>query len=244
MDVIKAIEERRSIRKYLDLPVEWDKIGRILDVARYSPSAGNVQEWRFIVVTKPEIKREIASAALSQEWIANAPVLIVIVAMIEKIKRHYGLRGERLYSIQDCAVAATNMMLTAQGLGLASCWVGAFDENKVQRVLNIPDDVRPQILLTMGYADEKPKMPSRYPIEALVYLERYTHASSAGRMKDIDKVLWNFNVVGNAVKGTKEVVHDVERTTRKSREELFVKLRDNFKTISERTKSKKPHAKH
>ena len=239
MDVFEAITKRRSIRKYLDIPVEWEKVGRILEAARHSPSAGNIQEWKFIVVTKPEIRREIASAALSQEWIANAPVNIVIVALIEKIKRHYGLRGERLYSIQDCAVAATNIMLAAQELGLATCWVGAFDENKLQRALNLPDDVRPQIILTLGYADEKPPVPPRYPLVGLVYFEKYTHASNVGRIKDLDKVLWDVNIVGRAVENTKREAGDLEKLTRKRRREIFEKIKENCKTLSEKLKKRR-----
>jgi nitroreductase len=238
MDVFEAIENRRSVRKYLDVPVEWDKIGIILESARLAPSAGNVQEWRFIIVTKPEAKKEIASAALSQEWIAQAPYLIVVVAMIERIKRHYGMRGERLYCIQDCAIATSHMMLAAQALGLGTCWVGAFDENKVQRTLGLPDDMRPQIILAVGYSDEKPKMPPRYPIESLVFIEKYSHSSNRHRIKDIDAVLWNFNVAGKAISATKEAASDVERLTRRSRREIFEKLKESCRAISDKIKKK------
>lgn len=228
MDVSEAIAKRRSIRKYLDIPVEWDKVGLILEAGRLAPSAGNVQEWRFIVVTKPELRKQIAESALGQHWVETAPIHIVIVALTEKIKRHYGMRGERLYSIQDCAACATNMMLMATELGLGSCWIGAFDEAKVQRILKIPDDVRPQIILTVGYADEKPHMPPRYPINNLVYLEQFS-IGRAGRIKDMDKVLWNHNIVGKAIGNAKESKKDFDRLTKKDRKRLFDKIKE-FRT--------------
>jgi nitroreductase len=239
MDVFEAILNRRSVRKYLDIPVEWDKIGMIMEAARVAPSAGNVQDWRFVVVTKPETRKELASAALSQDWISMAPVHVVVVAMVEKIKRHYGLRGERLYTIQDSAVAATHMMLAAHSLGLATCWIGAFDEGRFHRILNLPEHVRPQILLTLGYPDEKPPMPPRYPIESLVYLEKYTHGSSVGRIKDMGKVLWDFNILGKAMENAKKDAKDLEKVTRTGRKELFDKIKSHCSTISEKLKKNK-----
>jgi hypothetical protein len=89
------------------------------------------------------------------------------------------------------------MMLAAHALGLATCWIGAFDESKIQRPLGLPDNVRPQMILTLGYPDEKPKMPPRYPIDNLVFLERF---GNIGRIKDIGVVLWDHNVVGRTIK--------------------------------------------
>jgi nitroreductase len=235
MDVLEALATRRSIRKYLDVPVEWDKIGQVLEAGRLAPSAGNLQEWRFIVVTKHETRKEIAESALSQHWIETAPVHIVVVALTEKVKIHYGMRGERLYTIQDCAACATYMMLAAHELGLGSCWIGAFDEAKLQRILNLPDEVRPQMLLTVGYADEKPHMPPRYPINNLVFLENY---GGAGRIKDIDKVLWNHNVVGRAVGSVKETKKDFERLTKKDRGKLFERLKELRGSMSRRLRKR------
>jgi len=235
MDVLEAIATRRSIRKYLDVPVEWDKIGQVMEAGRLAPSAGNVQEWRFVVVTKPELRKKIAESALGQHWVETAPVQIIVFALIDKIKIHYGMRGERLYSIQDCATCATYMMLAAHDLGLGTCWIGAFDENKVQQVLKMPENCRPQLILTVGYADEKPPMPPRYPIDALVFLERY---GGPGRVKDIDSVLWTFNVAGNAEKAVKEGTKDFERLTRKDRQKLFEKLKDLRNSMSKKLKKK------
>jgi nitroreductase len=235
MDVLEAIATRRSIRKYLDVPVEWDKVGQILEAGRLAPSAGNLQDWRFVVVTKDEARKKIAESALGQNWIETAPVHIVIFSLTDKIKIHYGMRGERLYSIQDCAACATYMMLAAHELGLGSCWIGAFDENKVQQLLKMPDNCRPQLILTIGYADEKPAMPPRYKIDNLVFLERF---GGLGKVKDLDTVLWNFNVVGKSKDALKEGAKDFERLTRKDRQKLFDKLKDLRNSMSKKLKKK------
>lgn len=235
MNVLEALATRRSIRKYLEIPVEWDKVGQVLEAGRLAPSAGNLQEWRFIVVTKPELRKEIAESALGQHWIEVAPVHIVIAAITEKVVIHYGMRGERLYSIQDCAACATHMMLAAHELGLGTCWIGAFDEAKVQRVLKLPEDVRPQIILTLGYADEKPHMPPRYPINNLVFLEMY---GGAGRIKDIERVLWDHNVVGRAIGAAKETKKDFVRLTKKDRNRLFERIKEFRGSVSTRMKKR------
>ena len=238
MDVFEAIQKRRSVRSYLESPVEWDKVSTILEAGRLSPSAGNVQEWKFIVVTDEAQRKAVAETALNQHWIAKAPVHIVVCADLDKIKRMYGVRGERLYSVQDCAIAATNMMLTAESLGLGTCWVGAFEENMLQRALGIPDHARPQVILTIGYVDREPKQSPRLRLENMVYLGKY-----GNRIKDIGRVLWDFNVVGRAKDSVKQTAKDYGKKTKKEREELTEKAKKHYhekkKKISDWVKSKK-----
>ena len=183
MELSEAIKKRRSIRKYLDKPVDWDKIGKIIDAARCAPSPGNVQDYRFIVVTDKEKIAKLSDAALEQRFVEQAPVVIVVCSDIEKIKRAYGVRGERLYSIQGCAAAIENMLLRITDLGLGSCWVGAFDEARVRSVLAIPDTARPQVILPIGYPDEKPEMPLRQELVDITFFESY-----GNRIKDVDAV--------------------------------------------------------
>jgi len=90
-------------------------------------------------------------AAYGQKFIAEAPVAIVISSDLDKITSVYGQRGRELYSIQDTAAAAQNMLLAITDLGLASCWVGAFDEEQVSGVLNLPSNIRPLVILPVGY---------------------------------------------------------------------------------------------
>ena len=90
------------------------------------------KHWKFILIRDKDTINKLAEAALQQLWIASAPFIIVVSSETEKLNQFYGVRGERLYSIQNCAAAIQNMLLAAHALGLASCWVGAFDENIIK----------------------------------------------------------------------------------------------------------------
>ncbi len=172
MGIENIIKERKSIRKYLDKKVSFDKIGKILEAGTYAPSSGNIQNWIFIIVRDKQKKEDIAIASLKQHWMTNAYTYIIICNNTEKVERLYGDRG-KLYGIQNCALAAQNMMLMAQSLDLATCFVGAFDTNAVSRILKLPPNIAPQIILTLGYSNEKPIKTSRNPIERVTFFEEY-----------------------------------------------------------------------
>lgn len=173
MEVFDAIRTRRSIRKYKDKQVPWDNIVTIMQAGKYAPSAGNLQNWKFIVV-KSDVKRKaIAKACLQQDWIEQAPVFVVVVGEPERARMYYGTRGARLYTIQGCAAAIENMLLTAHSLGLGACWVGAFDEDEIFRILNLAEEKTVQGVIPIGYADEQPEPPPKYRIEHMVYFEKW-----------------------------------------------------------------------
>ncbi|MBW3011467.1 nitroreductase family protein, partial [Candidatus Woesearchaeota archaeon] len=173
MDVYEAIKKMRSVRKYLDSPIPFDKIARILDAGHNAPCAGNLQAWRFVVVKTKEKIIEISKNCYDQLWMETAPVLIVICADNTKITRAYGVRGERLYSIQDCALAAMNMMIAAEEEDLSTCFVGAFDERMLKRTLDIPDNARPQAIITLGYPDERPQEPIKTELKDVIYFDKW-----------------------------------------------------------------------
>lgn len=230
MDVFECIRDRRSIRKFLEVPVEWDKIGTIIDAGMLAPSAGNLQNWRFIVVRDEQKRIQLAEASLQQHWMSSAPVIIVVCSEIRKIKQFYGVRGERLYAIQNCAAAVQNMLLAAHALDLGACWVGAFDENAVCRTLSIPDDaeLRPQALIPIGYPDEKPAAQLRYRIENIVYFDLWSR-QSRGKIKDIDAVLWNYRFAERGLKAGKQLVKGIDRSTKKQRQRILDRLRERMK---------------
>jgi len=173
MEVFECIRTRRSIRKYKNKPVEWDKIVNILEAGRFAPSAGNLQNLKLIVIKDEETRKKVAETALNQTWMVKAPIHIIVCSEPEKSKRFYGIRGERLYTIQDCAAAIENMLLTAHSLGLGACWVGAYEEDALRRVINPPEQVITHAIITIGYADEQPNMPPKNRIEHYVFLEKW-----------------------------------------------------------------------
>jgi len=128
VETFEVIKNRRSIRKYKPIPLNWDDVAKILDAAHYAPTSGNQQCWKFIVVQSKKIKEEIAKACFEQTWIETAPVIIVVCSDIEKMERAYGIRGKMFYAVQECAAAVENALLTAESIGISTCWVGAFDD--------------------------------------------------------------------------------------------------------------------
>jgi nitroreductase len=217
MDTFECIKTRRAVRKYLDKPVPWDDVSNIIEAGRYAPSAGNIQNWKFIVVQDKDRRREIAEACLKQLWMQTAPVHIIVVSEPQKAERYYGKRGERLYSVQNCAAAAQNMMLEAHNLGLGACWVGAFEEDMVKRILLIPPEARPQIILTIGYPSEEPDKPAKLPAEVVMYFEKWR-----GRVKDIPGYFGYYSV--GLQKGLKKGKEAIKKHGKKLVEKVKEKL--------------------
>ena len=139
-----------------------------MEAARWAPSGGNLQPWRFVVVSAADRRRELASAALGQGFVAQAPVVIVVCAVPEESARHYGDRGRELYALQDTAAATENLLLAATGAGLGACWVGAFDEHRVRRVLGLDPGWRPVAVVPIGHPAETPDRRSRRGLEEVL----------------------------------------------------------------------------
>ena len=169
MDVLEAIKERRSIRAYTDEEVSERDVERLIEAARCAPSAGNIQPWAFVVVKEVETKRKLSSAALNQTYIQEAPVVIVVCADLIRSSRGYGSRGVHLYSIQDTAAATQNILLAAQELGLATCWVGAFHEDEVAKAVKAPRNLRPVAMVAVGYPAERPVAPQKRSFNEIVH---------------------------------------------------------------------------
>ena len=145
----------------------------MIEAARWAPSAGNKQPLELAVVTDNEIKRKLSEAALNQSFIQNAPVVFVVCANENRSSRSYGNRGKNLYSIQDTAAATQNLLLTAQELGLATCWVGAFNEQDVAKAVNAQKDMRPVAIIPVGHPAEKRVAPRRRPTSEFVHNETF-----------------------------------------------------------------------
>jgi len=173
MDVLEAIKNRRSIRDFTNEPVSDEEVMKLIDSARWAPSAGNIQPWEFVVVRDAKIKRGLSVAALDQKFIEEASVVIVVCANQLRSERGYGSRGVNLYCLQDTAAATQSMLLTAHALGLATCWVGAFQEEEARKVLNIPNGVRPVAIIPVGHPAENPMPRSRRPLSEIVHRETF-----------------------------------------------------------------------
>lgn len=173
MELFEAIKSRRSIRKFKEDIPDDESIERIIEAGIWAPSAGDLQSWNAVVVKDEQTKVRIALAAYVQEFIAKAPVVIVMCANRANAGARYGERGRELYCIQDAACATQNMMLAAYALGLGAAWVGAFKDEDIVNLLNLPDYLRPVALIPLGYPDEEPETPPRRNVEEAVRNEKY-----------------------------------------------------------------------
>jgi nitroreductase len=173
VDVFEAIRGRRSIRAFESREVPEELVERLIEAARWAPSAGNIQPWEFIIVRKQEIKRKLAEAALWQSFIEEAPVVIVVCADEVRSTQGYGMRGKTLYCIQDTAAAIQNIHLAAYSMGLGTCWVGAFREDEARKVLKTPAGIRPVAIIPVGYPAETPSPRSRRPLRQIVHYETF-----------------------------------------------------------------------
>lgn len=167
-DVIAAILERRCCRRFTEEKVPAATVGRLIDAARWAPSAGNIQPWQFYVVYNEQKKEELAKAALNQRFLADAPVVIVVCVQPEMSAARYRDRGRNMYVIQDSAAAVQNILLAAEGYGLAACWVGAFEEKGVIEALQMSPGILPVAIIPVGYAAGQNRPPARRPVDEIV----------------------------------------------------------------------------
>jgi nitroreductase len=169
MDVFTAIRQRRSVRAYKAVEVEEEKLKKILEAARLSPSASNRQEWKFIVVRNEETKKKLAKAAFGQSFIGKAPVVLVACGTESKTIMAC---GQPAYTV-DVSIACAFMILQAHELGIGTCWIGAFKEDEVKKILKIPDSVRIVAMIPLGYPDEDPSQRSRKGLDQIISFEKF-----------------------------------------------------------------------
>jgi nitroreductase len=181
MALLDLVKYRKSVRDFLDKPVEREKIMMCLEAARLAPSASNSQPWRFIVVDDKQLKDKLCDAAFSGiYWINSfcktAPVIVVVISEKSKFLARIGgmFRGTKYYLI-DIGVACEHFVLEAEDLGLGTCWIGWFNERAVKSILNIPQHKKIDILIALGYYNRGKLGPehSREPMEKIASFNSY-----------------------------------------------------------------------
>jgi nitroreductase len=167
MSVFEAIKERRSIRQFTDEPIDKDLLERLLDAARWAPTASNQQRWRFVAVTLPSVKELIKKFA---PGIFSTPAAFVVIC-VEKAP-DANPWAEVTY-LADCAMAAQNIMLAAHEMGIGSCVALSYARVAIQEILSIPDIVEPLLVVTLGYPAEAPEPPSRLALNQIAFADEY-----------------------------------------------------------------------
>lgn len=159
-DILNLIKERRSIRKYKKEKIDRESIIKILEAGRFAPSAENNQPWRFFVLTQEDSIKSIGKAckyAFLNTFVQEAPLAIVIYSE----KTHHFVKI-------DCGLSAQNMMLEAHALGIGSCYIGAFREKSIKKILGLSEKEKILGIITFGYPEKIPSAPERLPLEEIV----------------------------------------------------------------------------
>lgn len=166
MELFELIRKRHSIRKFDPArPVSKEAVQKILEAGLLAPSSKNSQCWRFFVVREDGLRKRLSLEAGHQLFIADAPVVIVVCADLDTIESSSGERGRSTYALQDTAAAIENMLLAITDLGLGSCWIGAFDEAKAAKLLELSSSLRPVAMLPIGVPAETPGARPRKKVE-------------------------------------------------------------------------------
>src|ERR687892_268134 len=175
MDFEDVIRRRKMVRKYKqDRPISDKIITKLIKNAHRAPSAGHTQVQEFIIVKDPLIKKKLRIAAVDQEYVEDAPLLIIVCSNTSRSIDRYGKRGREFYSIIDGAFASMLILLTAVNEGIGACFVGAFLDDKVSEILELPEYVKPIGIIALGFPAEDPSKFKRIDISKLVHYEKYS----------------------------------------------------------------------
>lgn len=176
---LELVQSRQSDRAYLDKPVEKEKIERILETVRLAPSACNAQPWKFVVVTEPEKRLQVADATANKLLAMNhftkqAPVQIVVLEESANFTSTVGgWATNKHYQHIDLGIAAAYITLAAADEGLGSCIIGWCDEKKVQKALDIPKNKRVILVILLGYSVQPLRDKKRKTKDEIVSYEKY-----------------------------------------------------------------------
>jgi nitroreductase len=173
--VLDVIKRRRSVRRFDGAKIPDDSMEQILEAGRWAPSGANAQPWRFIIVTRKEKLASISDFCyyklFKSRHVGEAGAAVVICADPEA--------GSQTY-ILDAAIAGTNMTLMATSLGVGSCWIGAFEEETLKKMLCIPGNLKIIALIALGYEVGKASVPPRLPLSSIVHYETYEDKNEPG----------------------------------------------------------------
>lgn len=175
----QLVRGRRSVRRYLDKPVEREKILTCIEAARLAPSADNVQPWRFLIIDDPEFRAQFAKEVFSgiyfiSKFAIKAPVLILILARLDIIANRIGKQIQNIhFYLIDIGIAGEHIVLQAEELGLGTCWIGWFNSRKARRLLKVPRKYKIVSLMAMGYYEKKPsREKKRKKLEEIVWFNK------------------------------------------------------------------------
>ena len=172
MELTTAIESRRSIRRFKFASVKKEDLYYIVQLALCAPSAGNLQDYQFIVCTNKDMIQELPAMCMDQAWIDTAPAVIVVCSQPQEQNKWYGPAGD-VFARQGASAAVQNILLSAHDLGLGACWIGGFDNDQVSHLFGVPEDVRIEAIIPIGYPDEEPEEIIKKEFVSTMFFDKY-----------------------------------------------------------------------
>ncbi len=181
MNLDKAIESRKSVRKFKQKKPDWRNIIECIDAARHAPMAGNNFTLKFIVVDDKD-KIQKLSQASQQPFISQTHYVVVVCSDISRTSNAYQEKGE-IFSRQQAGAGIQNFLLKIQGVGLSTCWVGAFVEKQIKEILKIPEKINVEALFPIGYEFGKTPKKLKIEMDRILYFNKYNNKRMQERKK-------------------------------------------------------------
>jgi len=172
MKTIDCIKKRRSTRSYKLKKIDRDDLFYLVEAGMKAPTAGNLQDYRFIVSTNKKLIYKLPEACLDQAWISQAPGIIAVCSQPKLCKDWYGSRGD-VYAIQNASAAVQNILLAAHEIGLGTCWISGFDQEQIDNIFKTDGKARVEAIITVGFPSDKPDKKEEEPITQLLFFDSY-----------------------------------------------------------------------
>lgn len=173
MDVFKAIQTRRSFRSYSRRPVPRELLFELIQAGRKAPSAGNLQDFTFVVTKNRDMINKLPELCMDQTWISSAQAVIAVCSQPNVQAEWYGEKGRHVFSIQNAAAATQNILLAAHASGLGACWIGGFDQEEVDKLFGTEGKARVETIVTVGYPNERAQEKHEKSIELMMYFDTF-----------------------------------------------------------------------
>ncbi|MFW5977047.1 MAG: nitroreductase family protein [Candidatus Nanoarchaeia archaeon] len=215
MEIIEAIEKRRSVRRFKSRAIPKDDLYYLIELAMKAPSAGNLQDYQFIVCTNKDMIDNLPSCCMDQSWIATAPTVIIVCSQPLVQQNWYGPAGNN-FARHNGAAATQNILLAAQEFGLSTCWVGGFDTDKINHLFHIPQGVRIEAVIPIGYPDQEAANIAKKGLKTALFYDFYGQD-----VQDFEKV-------------NREVALLRERKIRHMKKKVQPKISSSFQTLKEK----------
>ena len=232
MDVFKAITGRRSIRKFANTPLKRDDVFILCELGLHAPTAGDIQDVKFIVSQDRQLIRALPGICMDQTWISGAATIIAVCSKPQKQREYFGEHGE-LFARQSGAAATQNILIGAYALGIGACWVSGFEQEKANDLFGCNGNGHVESIVVLGKPAEKPgPKKEKQDIRSAVFFDQYGNDKV-----DIEAMNKDYAVkFDKALQEAEERLKDMETEVKPWLHQLRDKTQEAIKKIKDKAK--------